>query len=80
MLELKSILDVLPAIAKLSFFRDLLRQMPVLEQSILIVLGCQFKTLEDTAKYFNIEEFRVVNLVIKVVGSIINGGDVWEFE
>jgi len=80
LLDLRSILDVLPDIAKLSFFRDLLRQMPVLEQSILIMLGCQLKTLEDTAKYFSIEEFRVVNLVIKAVGSIINDGDVWEIE
>lgn len=72
LLDVKHVLDVLPDISRQYFYRRDPSRIPVLEQSILLMVGCQYRDIREIAKYFEIEEFKVVNLLSKSVGSILD--------
>lgn len=67
MLDVRSIIDILPDISKKFFYQKDLNKLSVVSQSILIMIGCQRKTVEDVSKYFGIEEFKIKNILINTI-------------
>lgn len=78
-LDIKNIIDILPDFAKISFLNKLLKNVSVLEQCVLIMISLQKKSVSFIADHFQIESFRIVNMVVKTVKRVLENGNFANF-
>lgn len=69
-LDFRGVCDVLPDLSKLCYFKNRFAGLTVLEQSILILASLQLKSISSISKELGIEDYRVINLLIKSVKTI----------
>lgn len=72
LLDIANVIDIFNDFCKICFFNNLLSKTPVLNQAILVMLGCQNKSLDFVIHHFDIEYFRIVNLMVGTVDDIIS--------
>lgn len=68
---IRNVLDLVPRVAACFFYGEHIQVLPVLHQSVLLMLGCQHKSLEDIARIFRLEEFQVGSILAKIVDTVL---------
>lgn len=71
MLDVKSILDILPEFSKFYFYKKTPNTISIISQAILVMVGCQNKTMEDAAKHLEIEFYKASNSLKTAVEKLL---------
>lgn len=71
MLDIKNIIDILPDISRQFFYEKDPNKISVISQSILIMIGCQRKTVKEVSRYLGIEDFKIKNILINTILLLI---------
>lgn len=71
LLDTRNVIDALPDVSRYFFYRKCSSRVSVLEQSILLMTGCQHKSMQEIARHFDIEEFKATSLLARTIGMIL---------
>lgn len=72
LVSIRNILDIIPDISRHYFMSHDIRRLPVLHQSILVMLGCQHKSISFICKNFQLEEFHINSLLSKIINTVLS--------
>lgn len=70
--SVKNVLDIVPSVARSYFYGDNIEKISVLHQSVLIMVGCQFRDVEDVSRELQLEEFQINSILIKVAEVVLD--------
>lgn len=68
----RHIMDIMPNISKHFFFGNALKKLSILHQSVLVMIGCQYRAMDSILKEFNLEEYQLNSLLMNVVGTFFD--------
>ncbi|KAH9411517.1 GNAT acetyltransferase 2 [Ordospora pajunii] len=66
-------IDLIPEVSKLYFRGHLKQELSILRKSVLLMVGCQNRSINETALYLTLKPFQVSNILAKVLEALIDG-------
>ncbi|ELA41454.1 uncharacterized protein VICG_01559 [Vittaforma corneae ATCC 50505] len=72
LIDIKSIMDILPDLSRSYFYQNDLNKLSVVSQIALLMIGCQRKTVKEVAEYLSLDCFKVINLIISTIGTLLS--------
>lgn len=67
----ESIMDALPRVAQRFFLGQDIQRLGVLHQSVLLMLGCQFRTLRCACEELGLEDFQLTAVLAKAIEVVV---------
>lgn len=68
--DLLQIIDLLPLIARKYFNEQLESSLSILQQSVLLMIGCQHKSIDDVCNIFKLKIYEVNTILMKILNIL----------
>ncbi|KAK6090692.1 hypothetical protein P3W45_000415 [Vairimorpha bombi] len=69
-IDILHIIDIMPLIARKYFNDQMSVQLSLLQQSVLLMIGCQHKSIEEISKIHNLKFYEVNTILMKILNTL----------
>lgn len=72
MVDVKSVVDILHDLSRYYFYQNDINQMNIASQAVLLMIGCQRKTVDEITEDLKIDYFKVIGLLSQAIKTILH--------
>lgn len=71
-IDISMVIDLVPDICRMYFHDKFTQELSVLKKSILLMVGCQHRSIRETADTLTLKPFQVVNILTKTLEMLVD--------